>query len=57
MVGPPGEELYADRYGRVKVQFHWDRKGQFRENSSCWIRSASPWAGADMGGVSPPRVG
>ncbi|AOD15230.1 type VI secretion system tip protein TssI/VgrG [Xanthomonas fragariae] len=57
VVGPPGEELYADRYGRVKVQFHWDRKGQFRENSSCWIRSASPWAGADMGGVSPPRVG
>ncbi|QGH65313.1 type VI secretion system tip protein VgrG [Xanthomonas oryzae pv. oryzicola] len=57
VVGPPGEELHADRYGRVKVQFHWDRHGEFRENSSCWIRSASPWAGADMGGVSPPRVG
>ncbi|WP_022973179.1 type VI secretion system tip protein TssI/VgrG, partial [Xanthomonas maliensis] len=57
VVGPPGEELYCDRYGRVKVQFHWDRQGAFRETSSCWIRSASPWAGADMGGVSPPRVG
>ncbi|MEQ4574429.1 MAG: type VI secretion system tip protein TssI/VgrG [Gammaproteobacteria bacterium] len=57
VVGPPGEELHADRYGRVKVQFHWDRQGDRRENSSCWIRSASPWAGADMGGVSPPRVG
>lgn len=61
VVGPPGEELHADAYGRVKVQFHWDRKEDRRdngaENSSCWIRSASPWAGADMGGVSPPRVG
>ncbi len=57
VVGPPGEELHADAYGRVKVQFHWDRKLDRRENASCWIRSASPWAGADMGGVSPPRVG
>jgi len=57
VVGPPGEELHADRYGRVKVQFHWDRQLDRRENASCWIRSASPWAGADMGGVSPPRVG
>ena len=57
VVGPPGEELHADAYGRVKVQFHWDRQLDRRENASCWIRSASPWAGADMGGVSPPRVG
>lgn len=57
VVGPPGEELHADPYGRVKVQFHWDRQLDRRENASCWIRSASPWAGADMGGVSPPRVG
>ncbi|WMJ69049.1 type VI secretion system tip protein TssI/VgrG [Stenotrophomonas sp. 24(2023)] len=57
VVGPPGEELHADAYGRVKVQFHWDRDLDRRENASCWIRSASPWAGADMGGVSPPRVG
>ncbi|MDR2872171.1 MAG: type VI secretion system tip protein VgrG [Xanthomonadaceae bacterium] len=57
VVGPPGEEVYADRYGRVKVQFHWDRLGQFNDGSSCWIRVASPWAGSDMGGVSPPRIG
>lgn len=57
VVGPPGEELHADAYGRVKVQFHWDRQLDRRENASCWIRSASPWAGADMGGVSPPRIG
>lgn len=57
VVGPPGEELHADKYGRVKVQFHWDRLGQFNDTSSCWVRVASPWAGSDMGGVSPPRVG
>ncbi|MDR1075908.1 MAG: type VI secretion system tip protein VgrG [Xanthomonadaceae bacterium] len=57
VVGPPGEEIYDDKYGRVKVQFHWDRQGQFNESSSCWVRVAGPWAGADMGGVSPPRIG
>ncbi len=57
VVGPPGEEIYDDKYGRVKVQFHWDRQGQFNENSSCWVRVANPWAGADMGGVSAPRIG
>ncbi|MFC3552437.1 type VI secretion system Vgr family protein [Lysobacter cavernae] len=57
VVGPPGEEIHADRYGRVKVQFHWDRLGQFNDASSCWVRVASPWAGSGMGGVSPPRIG
>ncbi|GHA70152.1 type VI secretion system Vgr family protein [Cognatilysobacter bugurensis] len=57
VVGPPGEEIHADRYGRVKVQFHWDRLGRFDDASSCWVRVASPWAGAGMGGVSAPRVG
>ncbi len=57
VVGPPHEDIHADRYGRVKVQFPWDRLGQFSESSSCWVRVASPWAGADMGGVSVPRVG
>jgi type VI secretion system secreted protein VgrG len=57
VVGPPGEEIYDDKYGRVKVQFHWDRLGQRNENSSCWVRVANPWAGADMGGVSAPRIG
>jgi type VI secretion system secreted protein VgrG len=57
VVGPKGEEIWADKYGRVKVQFHWDRLGQFNEQSSSWVRVASPWAGSGMGGVSAPRVG
>ena len=57
VVGPPGEEIYTDKYGRVKVQFHWDRYGQMNENSSCWIRVSSPWAGANYGGIHIPRIG
>lgn len=57
VVGPPGEELFADKYGRVKVLFHWDRNGRGDESSSCFVRCASPWAGEGMGGVSIPRVG
>ncbi|MBP7485017.1 MAG: type VI secretion system tip protein VgrG [Aquabacterium sp.] len=51
------EEIYTDEYGRVKVQFHWDRYGQMNENSSCWIRVSSPWAGANYGGIHIPRIG
>ena len=57
VVGPAGDEIYTDKYGRVKVQFHWDRYGQKDENSSCWIRVSSPWAGKGWGGVSTPRIG
>jgi type VI secretion system secreted protein VgrG len=57
VVGPGGEEIYTDKYGRVKVQFHWDRYGKKNENSSCWIRVSSPWAGKSWGGVSIPRIG
>ena len=57
VVGPPGEEIYTDEYGRVKVQFHWDRYGQMNENSSCWIRVSSPWAGSNYGGIHIPRIG
>ena len=57
VVGPPGEEIYTDEYGRVKVQFHWDRYGQMDENSSCWIRVSSPWAGSNYGGIHIPRIG
>jgi type VI secretion system secreted protein VgrG len=57
VVGPGGEEIYTDKYGRVKVQFHWDRRGKKDENSSCWIRVSSPWAGKGWGGVSTPRIG
>lgn len=57
VVGPPGEEIWCDKYGRVKLQFPWDRYGQSDENSSCWIRVSSPWAGGDFGGVNIPRIG
>src|SRR5262245_33141383 len=56
VVGPAGEEIYADKYGRVKVQFHWDREGKRDENSSCWIRVSSPWAGKSWGVISIPRI-
>ncbi len=57
VVGPAGEEIYTDKYGRVKVQFHWDREGKRDENSSCWIRVSSPWAGKGWGGLQIPRIG
>src|SRR5881398_1081446 len=57
VVGPGGEEIYTDKYGRVKVQFHWDREGKKNENSSCWIRVSHPWAGQGWGSVSIPRIG
>jgi type VI secretion system secreted protein VgrG len=57
VVGPGGEEIYTDKYGRVKVQFHWDRRGKKDENSSCWIRVSHPWAGKGWGAVSTPRIG
>ena len=59
VVGPSGDEIYTDQFGRVKVVFHWDRRGLEKkdENSSCWIRVSSPWAGKGWGGVSTPRIG
>ncbi len=57
VVGPDGEEIWTDEYGRVKVQFFWDRKGQNNENSSCWIRVSQPWAGDGWGGMLIPRMG
>src|SRR4051812_42812109 len=57
VVGPGGEEIYTDKYGRVKVQFHWDRRGKKDENSSCWIRVSHPWAGKGWGTISNPRIG
>jgi type VI secretion system secreted protein VgrG len=57
VVGPSGEEIYTDKYGRVKVQFHWDRLGKRDENSSCWVRVSQPWAGKNWGTISLPRVG
>lgn len=57
VTGPSGEEIFTDKYGRVKVQFHWDRRGQRNEKSSCWIRVSQPWAGKGWGGISIPRIG
>jgi len=57
VTGPGGEEIYTEKYGRVKVQFHWDRLGKKNENSSCWIRVSHPWAGKGWGGISIPRIG
>ncbi len=57
MVGPAGEEIYVDKYGRIKVQFHWDRAGKYNEKSSCWIRVAQVWAGKRWGSLWIPRVG
>lgn len=57
VVGPAGEEIYTDNYGRVKIQFPWDRYGQYNENSSCWVRMSNNWAGKNWGGVFIPRIG
>ncbi|MBI9092932.1 MAG: type VI secretion system tip protein VgrG [Desulfobacterium sp.] len=57
VVGPPGEEIYTDEFGRVKVQFHWDREGQKNEDSSCWIRVSQVCAGAGWGAIDTPRIG
>ncbi|HPB73851.1 MAG TPA: type VI secretion system tip protein TssI/VgrG [Chromatiaceae bacterium] len=57
VVGKSGEEIWTDKYGRVKVQFHWDRYGKEDENSSCWVRVSHPWAGKNWGAVALPRIG
>jgi type VI secretion system secreted protein VgrG len=57
VVGPSGEEIWTDKYGRVKVQFHWDRYGTSNENSSCWVRVSQLWAGKQWGGIHIPRIG
>jgi len=57
VVGKSGEEIWTDVHGRVKVQFHWDRKGGHDESSSCWVRVAHPWAGKSWGIVHIPRIG
>jgi len=60
VVGPGGEEIFTDKYGRVKVQFHWDReakKKDMKEKSSCWVRVSYPWAGKNFGAIHIPRIG
>jgi|CXWL01.1.fsa_nt_gi type VI secretion system secreted protein VgrG len=57
VVGKKGEEIWTDKYGRVKVQFHWDRYGKMNEDSSCWARVSQNWAGKKWGAMFLPRIG
>jgi type VI secretion system secreted protein VgrG len=57
VVGPAGEEIYTDKFGRVKVQFDWDRLGKRDEKASCWVRVAQVWAGKQWGAMHIPRIG
>lgn len=57
VTGPAGQEIWTDNYGRVKVQFGWDRYGKRDENSSCWLRVSQPWAGKGFGTIQIPRIG
>ncbi|WP_439630181.1 type VI secretion system Vgr family protein [Gemmata sp.] len=57
VVGPSGQEIFVDKYGRVKVQFLWDRQGKFDANSSCWVRCSQLWAGKQWGAFFWPRIG
>ncbi|WP_434519130.1 type VI secretion system Vgr family protein [Pseudomonas sp. NFX1] len=57
VVGPPGEEIYCDSWGRVKVSFPWDRESENNEFSSCWVRVSQGWAGGSWGSMAIPRIG
>jgi type VI secretion system secreted protein VgrG len=57
VVGPEGEEIHADDFGRVKVHFHWDRYDKSDEKSTAWVRVSQPWAGKGWGGYFIPRIG
>lgn len=57
VVGKGGEEIWTDKHGRVKLQFHWDRYGKSDENSSCWVRVSQAWAGEKWGSIHIPRMG
>jgi len=57
VVGKSGEEIWTDQYGRVKIQFHWDRYGKSDEHSSCWVRVAQLWASKNWGAMAVPRIG
>lgn len=57
VVGPEGKEIWTDEYSRIKIRFHWHREDPANENSSCWVRVTSPWAGSNYGGIQIPRIG
>jgi type VI secretion system secreted protein VgrG len=56
VTGPAGQEIYVDKYGQIKVQFHWDRHGKHDENSSCWIRVSQSWTGKGWGHIANPHI-
>lgn len=57
VTGPSGEEIFTDEFGRIKVQFHWDKDGQKNDKSSCFIRTMMPWTGKNWGAIAVPRIG
>jgi type VI secretion system secreted protein VgrG len=57
VVGPEGHEIWTDKFGRVRIQLHWDREGEYDESSACWVRVAQPWAGNRWGAIFNPRIG
>ncbi len=57
VVGPAGQEIHTDEFGRVRVHFHWDRESQMNDDSSCWIHVSQPWGGSGFGGSNLPRIG
>ena len=57
VTGQAGDEIHTDKYGRVKLQFRWDREGKANEKSSCWVRVSHPWAGKQFGMIAVPRIG
>ncbi|MNQ29424.1 Phage-related baseplate assembly protein [compost metagenome] len=57
VTGPAGEEIHCDEYGRIKVQFFWDRESQADDKTSCWLRVSSSWAGDRYGAIAIPRIG
>jgi type VI secretion system secreted protein VgrG len=57
VVGPAGEEIHTDEFGRVRVHFHWDRESRMDDSSSCWIHVSQPWGGSGYGGSNLPRIG
>jgi len=57
VVGPEGEEIFCDEWGRVKVSFPWDRESRDNEYSSCWVRVSQGWAGGGWGAMAIPRIG
>lgn len=57
VVGPPGEEIYTDQYGRIQVKFPWDRRAKGRDGDSCWLRVSQPWGGSNWGAQTIPRIG